>query len=93
MIIEEYISQMLIELLPAFWLLVGVWICFIAIKIIIRISDFSTLGKTNVKIKHIPSWVIEEDNHRARTLEYHNRIHHHRARIRRSKGGVKHAAH
>jgi len=92
MIIKEYISQMLIELLPTFWLLVGLLICLMAIKVIIRISDFSILGKTNVKIKHIPSWVIEEDNHRARTLEYHNRIHHHRASIRRSKG-VRHAAH
>jgi len=85
MIIEEYILRMLIELSPAFWILVGLGFCLMSIKVITRMSDFSTLDKTNVKIKHVPSWVIEENNHRARTLEYYNRIHHHRARIRRSK--------
>jgi len=82
--IIEYISQMLSDLLPAFWLLGGLSIVLMVIKVIIRISDFETLGKKNVQIKRVPSWVIEEDKHHARTLEYQLRIHHHRARV--SKG-------
>lgn len=82
--IIEYVSQLLSDLLPAFWLVGGLWMVLMVIKVIIRISDFETLGKKNVPIRHVPSWVIEEDKHRARTLEYQLKIHHHRARV--SKG-------
>ena len=82
--IIEYVPQLLSDLLPAFWLVCGLWMVLMVIKVIIRISDFEPLGKKNVQIKQVPSWVIEEDKHHARTLEYQLRIHHHRARV--SKG-------
>lgn len=81
--ITEYILTILSDLQPVLFLLMGLWIGLSIINLIMHASS-SYIQQQCQKpgdVVRIPSWVVEENKHRTRTLEYQLRIHHHRARV------------
>jgi hypothetical protein len=81
----ESILQLLEVMSPAIVLLTGLFLGMNILHLVMSFSDIDRrpLGRAeqSVAIRKLPSWVIEENKHRARVERYANRIHHHRARV------------
>lgn len=78
--IIEYALSILEMFQPVFWLLAGLLLINLLLRIFIILKPDKVTIRKPEEISHTPAWVYKEEEHRSRTQRYANRIHHHRAR-------------